>query len=74
MFWGKKPKKSANVKDENSDKKASLNSLSVKDSKGQRSSSEDIRAQALANARKAREALGEDTIKKMAEILRKQNN
>lgn len=31
----------------------------------------DIRAQAMANARAAREALGDETVRKIAEILRK---
>lgn len=35
------------------------------------SSSDDIRAQALANARAARENLGEETIHKIAEIMKK---
>ncbi|MCE7887805.1 MAG: hypothetical protein DYH13_09945 [Alphaproteobacteria bacterium PRO2] len=37
--------------------------------KGQRSGSEDIRAQALANARAARERVGEETIQKIAAAL-----
>ncbi|MGB4107601.1 MAG: hypothetical protein WBK55_07375 [Alphaproteobacteria bacterium] len=37
--------------------------------KGQRLSSEEIRAQALANARAARERLGEETIQKIADAL-----
>lgn len=40
---------------------------------GQRTS-EDIRAEALANARKARETIGEDTIQKIAEAMRKKQN
>lgn len=48
----------------------------AKVSKGSQSNSTgDIRAQALANARAARERLGEDTIQQIAEIIsRKENN
>ena len=44
-------------------------------SKGSQSNSAgDIRAQALANARAAREKIGEDTIQQIAEIISKKEN
>ncbi len=47
----------------------------AKSTGSQSNSAGDIRAQALANARLARERLGEDTVQKMAEIIsRKENN
>ena len=47
----------------------------AKSTGSQSNSAGDIRAQALANARAARERLGEDTIQQIAEIIaRKENN
>jgi hypothetical protein len=43
-------------------------------SKGQRPDSASIRAEALANARAARERLGEETIQKIAAALQKKQN
>lgn len=43
-------------------------------SKGQSSASEAIRAQALANAQAARERLGEETIQKIAEAIRRKQS
>ncbi len=72
MFWSKK-----NNPDKKTDKrskapkggpKASCGSVGT-NNKGQRLSSEEIRAQALANARAARERLGEETIQKIADAL-----
>ena len=66
MFWGKdkkqEPKKYAGKRPQGT---------SCVGREGQRSDSSDIRAQALANARAARENLGEDTINKIAEIMKK---
>lgn len=67
MFWGKdknkKPQKNAG--------KRSPRDKSCVGGEGQRQGSDQIRAQALANARAARENLGDETIQKIAEIMKK---
>lgn len=67
MFWSKKKKTDKQSKGAKSDPKASCGSLVGTQS--QRLSSEEIRAQALANARAARERVGEETIQKIAAAL-----
>ena len=58
MFWNKK----------NKDKKKPATTSTKKPS------SEEIRAQALANAKAARENLGDDTIQKIAEIMKQKES
>ncbi|MGH1399461.1 MAG: hypothetical protein ACRBCT_09640 [Alphaproteobacteria bacterium] len=70
MFWNKKNK----TKQENTDKRPQSQSCVGRE--GQRplgsncSSSDKIRAEALAHARAARENLGEETIQKITEIMK----
>lgn len=76
MFWlnRNKSKKTKKETSATSGGKSSCVGSSKEISKGQPSSS-DIRAQALANAKAARESLGEETIQKIVEAMaRKQNN
>lgn len=71
MFWTKKNKPDKQSKASKGSLKASDGSVGTTN-KGQRQgklSSEEIRAQALANARAARERVGEETIQKIAEAL-----
>ena len=62
MFWGKKKKsakKPAKQAVKNADHKQSI---------------EEIRAQAMANAKAARENLGEETIDRIAELMKQKQN
>lgn len=61
MFWGKK----------NTSKSDKRNKKSCVGREGQPLSREEIQAQALANARAAREQIGEDTIQKIAAAMTK---
>lgn len=71
MFWGNKDKK----KNKKTDKRAKKDMAGCVGSKsGQSSESEKIRAQALANLRGARENLGNDTIEKIAEMIKAKEN
>ncbi len=68
MFWSKKKKPDKQSKSaQKSGSKASYGDVGT--NKGQRLSSEEIRAQALANARAARERVGEETIQRIAAAL-----
>ncbi len=78
MFWlnTKKTDKRQAVKTGQSKKNSkagskSLIETSVGNSEGRRMTREEIQAQALANARAAREAIGEDTLQKIAAAIRK---
>lgn len=71
MFWKKNDKKDNKTPTKNSGQTAEK-ITSVGKTNGQRPSSEEIREQALANLRAARANLGEETIQKMAEMLKKQ--
>lgn len=66
MFWSKKKKPD---KQKGASKKGALASCGSVGTKGKSLSSEEIRAQALANARAARERVGEETIQKIAAAL-----
>lgn len=71
MFWSKNKKTDKRSKAPKGSLKASCGSVGTTN-KGQRQgglNSEEIRAQALANARAARERVGEETIQKIAEAL-----
>lgn len=76
MFWlnRNKSKKTAKETSAANGKSSGVGS-SQEISKGQSPASVDIRVQALANAKAAKAALGEDTIQKIVEAMaRKQNN
>ncbi len=70
MFWNKK-----NNKQQSHAKK---NCVGKNESKGQSASDrfkdDPIRAQALANARAARENLGDETVQRIAEIMKRMEN
>jgi hypothetical protein len=77
MAWFGKDDKSGNKKDKQAAEGAGRKSpVGQKDSasKSQRPDSNEIRAQALANMRSARDRLGEETIKKIAEAIQKKQN
>jgi hypothetical protein len=72
MFWSKKKKTDKRPGASKSASKASCGSVGTTNKsqrQGNKLSSEEIRAQALANARAARERIGEETIQKIAEAL-----
>lgn len=70
MFWSKNNKPDKQSKASKGGLKASDGSVGTNKSQRQgKLSSEDIRAQALANARAARERVGEETIQRIAEAL-----
>ena len=78
MFWRKKDKAAKPQKQKKAETQtdmdviaSALNEVDIGDRYAQGSQSDKIRAEALALTRKARENLGEDTIKKMADMLRK---
>jgi len=74
MFWNKNKKNKCDKRPNSIDKtNAKAGSTGGKHSQGM--SSDQIRTQALANARNARANLGDDTIQKITEIMaKKQNN
>ena len=77
MFgFGKNKKKSKSDKrGKKKSKELQASGTREKNGEGQSLAGDALRAQALANARAAREAIGEDTVQKMAEIIaRKENN
>ncbi len=67
MFWGKKNKSK-------SDKRNNKSCVGKKDGSGQSLAGDALRAQALANARAARERIGDETIQKIAEAMAKKEN
>lgn len=74
MFWSKSKKKTDKQgkpsKDKNKGLPASGNN-GVVGTKGQRPDSAKLREEALANARKAREQIGEETLNKIAAAMHK---
>lgn len=71
----KKNKSDKRGKKPQNKKKLQASGTRGKNGEGQSLAGDALRAQALANARAAREAIGEDTVQKMAEIIaRKENN
>lgn len=70
MFWKKNDK--SNDKTPKNSAQTAEKTTSVGKTNGQKPSSEEIREQALANLRAAKANLGEETIQKMAEMLKKQ--
>ena len=73
MFWNKKHKTNKHKKGKNRKAKSEECTLS-KNKQSQSLAGDALRAQALANAKQARENLGEDTIKKIADIMAKKQN
>jgi hypothetical protein len=81
MFWGKKNKtdkpaepKKNNKPDKKKKSKGKKEKKGVGNSDSQRLSSEKLREEALANARLARETLGDETIQRIAAALHKKQN
>ena len=74
-FGTKKNKKNKTDKQKKPKKlRASCEGVTNKESDGQSLAGDALRAQALANARKAREHIGEDTIQKIAAAMAKKEN
>lgn len=74
MFWNKKKNTDKHKKSKSSKAGSVEGKLNNKNSNGQGLAGDALRAQALANARAARENLGDDTIQKIAEIMGKKEN
>lgn len=65
MFWSKKPKKAKTLKSSSAGAGAAQKNTSAANR------SAEIRAQAMANARAAREAIGDETLQKIAAAIQK---
>ena len=68
MFWFKKKKSDKQSKPATKAGSSASDGVGTKN-KGQRLSSEEIRAQALVNAREARQRVGDETIQRIAAAL-----
>lgn len=74
MFWNKKKSDKHNKKGQSPKAKSVEGKRSDETGSCQGLAGDELRAQALANARAARENLGEDTIQRIAEIMKKKES